>query len=251
MDLISVIIPYFNKRKFIYSTIKSVTSQTYKKLEIIIIYDDHSKKDLEFIRRIKSIDSRIRLIVNKKNIGAGFSRNKGIRFSNGTYIAFLDSDDLWNKNKLEKQLTIMKKRKLDITHTSYFIINENDKILNKRKAKHFINLNSLVKSCDIGLSTVMLKSSILIKKDVFPNLKTKEDYVFWLNLLKRNIKIYGINDTLVRWRNVKNSLSSSVLQKLKDGFSVYNKHLKMNFINSLYFLVLLSVNALLKKINFK
>jgi len=249
MDLVSVIIPYYKKKEYIVKTIDSVISQSYRNLEIIIIYDNGSVNDLDFIRSIKSKDSRIKLIMNKKNIGAGDSRNKGIKFSIGKYIAFLDSDDLWKKNKLKRQLKVMKKNSYNISHTSYEIIEKNSKVIGYRNAKTFNNTKSLLKSCDIGLSTVIIKKSILKKTDKFPNIKTKEDFVFWLKLLDRKISIYGIDMNLTKWRKLNKSLSSSVFQKLKDGFTVYNKYLKMNFVKSIYYLFLLSINSIIKKIN--
>jgi teichuronic acid biosynthesis glycosyltransferase TuaG len=97
MDLVSVIIPYYRKRRYIESTIKSVLNQNYKNLEILIIYDDSNQSDLEFIKKIIKFDKKIKLIINKKNIGVANSRNKGIKKCRGKYIAFLDSDDLWKK----------------------------------------------------------------------------------------------------------------------------------------------------------
>ena len=98
-ELVSVIVPYFKKKKFIKKTINSVVNQTYKKLEIIIVYDDEDQRDLKFIKKLRDLDSRIKLIVNKKNLGAGYSRNIGIKFSKGKYVAFIDSDDIWKKIK--------------------------------------------------------------------------------------------------------------------------------------------------------
>ena len=187
------------------------------------------------------------MLINKKNLGAGLSRNKGIKHAKGKYISFLDADDLWKSKKIEKQLEIMKLNKFDITHTSYEIIDKYGQIIGHRNARDFKNLNSLLKSCDIGLSTVLIKKSILKKNDVFPNIKTKEDFVFWLNLLNKNKHIYGINKKLSKWRKLDNSLSSSIIQKLKDGFRVYNKFMKMSFIFSIYYLILLSLNSIIKK----
>ena len=152
-----------------------------------------------------------------------------------------------NQKKIEKQLEIMKLNKFDITHTSYEIIDKYSQIIGHRNARDFKNLRSLLKSCDIGLSTVIIKKSILKKNDVFPNIKTKEDFVFWLNLLNKNKHIYGINKKLSKWRKLDNSLSSSIIQKLKDGFRVYNKFMKMSFIFSIYYLILLSLNSIIKK----
>ena len=247
MNLVSIIIPYYKKKKYIKKTIKSIINQTYQNLEIIIIYDDPNTNDLDFIKYLKNLDSRIKLIINVKNIGAGLSRNKGIQIAKGKYISFLDSDDLWKKDKLKKQLKIMKKKNLSISHTSYEIIEKNDKIIGHRAARTFNNVDSLLRSCDIGLSTVIIKRSILKKSECFSSMKTKEDFVFWLELLNKNFKIYGIQIYLTKWRKLKNSLSSSVLQRLIDGFTVYNRYLKMNFVKSIYYLFLLSINSIIKK----
>ena len=245
MSLVSVIIPYYRKKQYIYRTLKSVINQSYKKLEIIIIYDDDNKEDLKFIKQITLKDKRIKILVNKKNIGVGLSRNKGIKKSRGEYIAFLDADDLWLKDKIKNQISFMKRKEITFSHTSYSIVNSQNMILSKRNAKNFLKLNDLIKSCDIGLSTVMIKKTHL-KTDKFPNLKTKEDFVLWLKLLSKNVKIYGIDKNLVQWNKTEDSLSSSFMQKLLDGFKVYNYYMKFNFLKSFYYLFLLSLNYLKK-----
>ena len=106
MDLVSVIIPFYKKKLFISDSVNSVLNQTYQNFEIIIIYDDTETIDLEYILKIQSLDKRIKIVKNLKNMGAGLSRNIGISNSNGNYIAFLDADDIWFKNKLETQLNL-------------------------------------------------------------------------------------------------------------------------------------------------
>lgn len=246
MDLVSIIIPYYRKKKYITNTLKSVLKQTYHKVEIIIIYDDEQKKDLKFIKKLIKSDKRISLIINKKSIGAGLSRNKGIKKSKGRYISFIDADDLWRKNKLKLQIEFMKKKNYLISHTSYEIIDKENNTLRHMVARNFHNENELLKSCDIGLSSVIIKREILRKECLFVNLKTKEDFVLWLKILKKNIKIGGLQKNLMLWRKLDNSLSSSVLQKLKDGYHVYNKFMGFNLFKSLYFLFLLSLNSLFK-----
>ena len=164
MDLVSVIIPYYKTKSFIKEAILSVTNQTYQNLEIFIIYDDESLDDLDFIKEIKKLDKRINLIINTKNLGAGFSRNLAIQSAKGTYIAFLDSDDFWKKNKIEKQLSFMKEKNFKISHTSYEIIDHKNNVIGNRVARSFKNIEDLLKSCDIGLSTVLLEKVSNIQK---------------------------------------------------------------------------------------
>ena len=250
MDLISVIIPYYKKKEYIISSINSVLNQTYKNLEIIIIYDDLNKEDLNLLKKIKKKDKRIKIYINKKNLGAGRSRNKGIKLSKGVYVAFLDSDDLWKKNKLKKQIFFMKKNGINASHTSYTIINSNNKIVGSRNAKD-MSYKQLLKSCDIGLSTVVLKKEIITSKIKFANIKTKEDYVLWLKITFNNNKIFALKDNLTKWRKLEDSLSSSRLQKIYDGYLVYRKYMNFNLLKSFGFLMLLSFNYFLKDIKNK
>ncbi len=248
MDLVSVIIPYFKKRNYIKETLISVINQSYNYLEVIVIYDDTNINDLEFLQKIAKSDSRIKILKNDVRLGAGFSRNIGIEKSNGKYIAFLDADDSWSPDKLKSQISFMKQNNYKVSHTSYNIVNEEKKIVGKRKARNLLSINDILKSCDIGLSTVILEKNVIVYNDIkFPNLVTKEDFVFWLTLLKKNYKFYAQNKYLTNWTDSKNSLSSSTVQKLKDGFKVYNKHMNFNFLKSLYYLFCLSLNYLKKK----
>ena len=244
MRLVSIIIPYYKKKNYIEQTIKSILNQKYKKFEILIVYDDTDKTDLHFLKILKKKDNRIKLFINNKNIGAGMSRNKAIRLSKGKYIAFLDSDDLWHPDKLNVQLRFMIKNNISISHTSYNIINKDNLKIGFRKAKK-IKYEDLIKSCDIGLSTVILKKSIL-KNKYFAKLKTKEDYILWLKLAKINYEFYAIDKPLTSWRSLKDSLSSSTIQKLFDGYFVYRIFLKKSVIDSLFSLFILSINFLRK-----
>ena len=246
MKLVSVIIPYFKKKIFIEESVKSAINQSHKNLEIIIIYDDFSHDDLDYILRLKDLDHRISIIINPKTLGAGESRNIGISKSKGAYIAFLDADDIWVPNKIECQINYMQDKNLYCSHTSYNIIDEDGVILNHRTARIFKHFEELLKSCDIGLSTVMVDRTIFSEYCKFPNIKTKEDFVLWLKILKTG-HFFGANDKkLSFWRNSKNSLSTSSLQKLMDGFKVYYIHMDYKFFKSLYLLICLSLNYLKK-----
>jgi len=197
----------------------------------------------------KKINRKIKIIENQKNIGVGRSRNIGIKYSKSKYIAFIDSDDLWNKNKLKFQIKFMLKEKIPISHTSYFLINEDGEKISIRNAKKNLFFNDLIKSCDIGLSTVMVKTSFLKKNNLyFPSLSTKEDYVLWLRLIKISKVIKGFNPTLTYYRKRKNSLSSNLIISLANGYKVYRYHLKSGILESLVRLFILSLYAIKKKI---
>ena len=247
MKLISIIMPYYKKRAFVEEAINSVLCQTYKKFELLLIYDDENLSDYKYISHLAKKDNRIKLFKNKKNLGSGLSRNLGIKHSKGFYSAFLDSDDVWFKNKLKIQLDYMEKNKLPISFTAYKIINEKSEVIGFREAKKIINFSYLINSCDIGLSTVIAKSSLIKKKFNFPNLKTKEDYVFWLNIAKKNINFYGLNKKLSAWRRLSNSLSSNFFQKFCDAYLVYYKYMKYNSVKSIYCLIVLSCYYLKKR----
>ena len=239
--------PYFKKRNYIKKSIISVLKQTYKNFEIIIVYDDQDLSDVDLINSIKKLDKRIFVIFNSKNLGAGYSRNVGIKFANGDLIAFLDSDDVWMKNKLKLQIDFMNKNKADISFTSYDVINSKGIKQGSREAKPILNYENLIKSCDIGLSTVMIKKKILNGYYKFPNLKTKEDYVLWLRLAKKKKIFYGLNIILAQWRITNNSLSANPVQKIFDAFLVYNKYVRFSFLKSCRSVFLLSLNYMIKK----
>jgi len=248
MSLISVIMPYRQKREYVHKAIKSVLGQTYKKFELIIIFDDEKKDDLNFIKSITKNKKKIKIIINNKNIGAGPARNKGIKKAKGKYIAFIDSDDFWKPNKLEKQIKFIESNKYKFIFSSYLIKDENK--LKIRYAKKKLNYNDLLKSCDIGLSTVMLEKSI-VPKNVFPKLNTKEDYVAWLKICKKRITAHGQKDIFVIWNNTKNSLSKPLMRKLIDAFKVYYSYEKLSLITSLIFVFRLSLNYLIKNIKYE
>ena len=244
MSLVSIIIPYSNKKKYLKKTLNSVFAQTYKNFEVLFIYDDPDKSDYQLFKKYLS-KPKVKVFYNKKNLGAGLSRNKGLKYAKGKYIAFLDSDDLWKRNKLKKQLKFMTENKIGASHTSYEIIDKFGKKIGQRNAKEYLDYNSILSSCDIGLSTVIIEKKIL-KNFKFPSTKTKEDYILWLKLTKKKYNFYGYQNSLTKWRKLDNSLSSSTYQKLVDGFKVYNKYLKLNLIISFIYLIRLSINFLLK-----
>ena len=139
----------------------------------------------------------------------------------------------------------MKQHKIKISHTSYYIINYNNKIIGQRKAKD-LSHKQLLRSCDIGLSTIILDKRLIKNNTKFASIKTKEDYVLWLQITLNEKKIYALLNSLTKWRKLDNSLSSSKFQKIKDGYLVYRKYMKFSQVKSIFYLGLLSINFLLK-----
>jgi len=236
---------YYKKKEYVEKSINSVLSQTFQDFELLIVYDDESKKDLEYLKSLVEKDKRIKLIINDKNLGVGESRNKAIKIANGKFIAFLDADDIWHPLKLSKQIKFMIENNFLITHTSYNIINEKNNKVGARLAKN-LKFSDLLRSCDVGLSTVILEKKLLDNL-CFPNLKTKEDYVLWLQLTKKGYDFKAFDEFLTDWRLTENSLSSSTFRKLIDGYNVYRKYLGQNILKSLINLLILSLNFLRKK----
>lgn len=244
MKKVSIIIPYFRGFNFFKQTLSSILKQSYKNYEIIIIYDDDKKEELHLLKKLILKIKKIKLIVNKQNIGAGNSRNKGAELAKGKYLAFIDSDDQWNKNKLRKQINFMEEKKINFSHTSYTVIDENGWKLSKRKAKKKLDYQELLNSCDIGLSTVILTKK-LFNRYKFSKNKTKEDYSLWLKISKKQI-IHGMDQNLTNWRKTRNSLSSNTFQKLFDAYDLYYNQEKFNLFNSMFKVIILSINYLKK-----
>ena len=245
MPLVSVIIPYFKKKEYIQNTLHSILNQTLKDFEILIIYDDENLEEYDFLKNICNSIEQIKIIKNSKNLGAGISRNIGIKNSSGEFLAFIDADDLWLPEKLEKQISYMTKDNIEFCFCGY-----QKKLLNKnievKIQKNELNYDDLLKSNEIGLSTVVLKKNI-IEENLFPTLKTQEDYAAWLKLIKKN-KAYNLQETLVIWNKSKNSLSSNFFQKISDAFKVFYFHENFNIFRSIYYLLKLSLNSIKRKI---
>ena len=247
MPVVSIILPYYRKINYIKKTINSILSQSFKDFEIILIYDDENLQDLHVIEKDYKKNPKIKIIKNTKNLGAGISRNIGIKHAKGKIIAFIDSDDFWMPDKLDRQTKFMQENNFDFTFCNYEKNISERKKIKVESPKSTLSYIDLLKSNEIGLSTVQLNKKIILD-DLFPPLKTKEDYVAWLKITKNNIYAHNFPHNLVQWNKTNESLSSDFFQKLSDGLRVFREYENFNFLKSLYYLLILSINSIKRKI---
>ena len=222
-NLVSVIMPTYNCGKFIEETIKSVANQTYKNWELIIVDDCSKDNTEEIVNRYIERDSRIKYHILETNQGAAVARTKAMKMARGSYMAFLDSDDLWKNDKLEKQINFMEENSYNFTCTAYEQIDENNNLLNKIiRPKIKADYNRILLDCPVGNSTVMYNVDKLGKFEV-PNIRKRNDDALWLQILKKEKYIYGLNEILMQYRIRQNSISSNKLDLIKYHWQLYRQ----------------------------
>lgn len=238
-NLVSVIMPAYNSAEFIGDAIRSVQNQTYRNWELLIVDDASTDSTLQIIQEFSNSNPRIKILQNERNLGAGISRNKAIKAALGDFIAFLDSDDLWKPKKLEIQLMFMKEEGLAVSFSSYELMSQDGKRLQKYiKALPLLTYQKLLKSNYLGNLTGMYDVRKL-GKVYGPEIKKRQDWGLWLEAVKNN-PAKGIQKPLAIYRIRKNSISSNKLEMLHYNFKVYNEVLGFGFGKS----ILLMLNFL-------
>jgi len=235
-NLVSIITPSYNSEKFISETIKSVLNQTYDNWEMIIVDDCSSDNSNEIIKEYSKKDGRIKLIKLEKNSGPAVARNRAIKEAKGRYIAFLDSDDLWMPNKLEKQVEFMKKNNLAFTYSSYYLIDEENHDIGLFNAPERISYRSMLKTCSVGCLTAIYDTNVL-GKIYMPNIIKRQDYGLWLKILKIVGETKGIKEPLAFYRIRKNSVSSNKIKAAKYQWKIYRDVENLNLFKSFYYFI--------------
>jgi glycosyltransferase involved in cell wall biosynthesis len=243
--LISIITPNFNASQFISRTINSVLNQTYKNWELLIVDDCSTDNSVEIIEKFVLEDARIKLFKTSHSSGPANTRNLGIKQALGTYIAFLDSDDYWDVNKLAIQIKTMLENELSFTFTGYYVVSEGNQKLKLVKPKHFVNYTDLLTNNYIGCLTVMYSVDAL-GKVYFPNILKRQDWALWLAITKTGIKAIGIDKPLAYYTKRNNSISSNKLLLLKYNWIVYRKFEKIKLLQSLKLMFILIIKKILK-----
>lgn len=243
--LVSIIMPNYNSEKYVEATVRSVLAQTYQNWELLFVDDCSLDASLELISAFQ--DERIRIFSMKENGGAALARNKAIEEAKGKWIAFLDSDDLWMPEKLEKQITYMHENNIAFSHTDYDVVDENNTIISKFKPKLDVcKYKDILKHNHIGCLTVIYDSDKLGKMFMPTNATKREDLACWLSILKRGEKAYCLHECLAQYKIHSNSVSSNKFKMMKYQWQVYRRVEKINILKSIYYLACWAVMGVFK-----
>nr|WP_294925877.1 glycosyltransferase family 2 protein [uncultured Flavobacterium sp.] len=243
--LVSIIMPCYNSAMYIADAIKSVQNQTYNDWELLIVNDFSIDSSLNIINKFQKHDTRIKCINNAENVGVACSRNIAIQFSKGDYIAFLDSDDIWLPEKLEKQLCFMVKNNYSFTYLGYEKINKNGEIIGKVIAPDKISYYDLLKTCYPGCLTVMINVKV-IKGIPIPLNTKREDYAFWLKIIKETHFAYGLNKVLAQYRIHPHQNSRIKLHMAKETWNLYRNLEKLHLFKAIYYFSNYAIRGILR-----
>lgn len=246
-DLISIIMPSFNSSKYIKNSISSIQNQTYKNWELLITDDCSIDNTTEIIKTFLKHDTRVKLFSLNKNQGAGAARNNSIKQAKGRYIAFCDSDDQWKKNKLEVQLSFIKKNKLLFSFTDYDVVSEDNQFIKRIKCPYKMTYSKLLKNNYVGCLTAIYDKEKLGKM-YMPMIRKRQDWVLWLNIMSKIKNTKGLNDSLSIYRTRAGSVSRGKLLLIKYNWKVYRQELKFTFFASLMYLTQFLFFYTLKKL---
>ena len=243
----SIIIPTLNSHKTLSKCIKSVISQTYTNWEIIIV--DASEND-RCARICKKFDLKEKLIFNKsfKKKGLAYDRLIGIKNARGKYVSFLDSDDIWLKNKLKNQYECIKKYKIKFLCSNYYIVSENKIKYASSYNKNFFNFNFLLKNRPISNSAATVERNLILKVATKYNANIfAEDFLWWSIILKKYYpKCYLVKSHDVVNLYSSNSRSKNIINNYHGVFNIYTKYLNISAFTTIYFFFLLSINTFRK-----
>ena len=251
LDLISIITPSYNSKDFIPETIASVLAQTYQSWEMIIVDDCSSDRSVAYIQSLIDGDDRFKLIALDQNVGAAKARNIAIQEAKGRYIAFLDSDDIWYANKLERQIDFMKKSDISLSYSSYYSIDEfSGEVINEIIIPKKIDYFELLKQNIIGCLTAMYDTKVL-GKVYMPDIRKRQDFALWLKILKMVPYAYGIDEPLAYYRIREDSISNNKLKASLYNWKMYREIEKLPLYKAIYYFACYTYNSIFHKRNRK
>ena len=244
MPQISIITPCYNSAPFLEETIHSVLNQTFTDWEWLITDDCSTDGSVLLIENAN--DPRIILTRSKKNSGAGHARNISLEKASGRFITFLDADDYWESDFLEKMIAFMKEEKAEIAYSNYARCDQNlNPTIGDFKADKIVTFNNLLNTCRLSLLSSMYDSQ-RVGKEYFPEGSKREDHVMWLNLLKKIPLGKPLPKTMAKYRMHASSISRKKKNIMKDQYLVYKEHMHFSTLKSWYYTANWALNGYLK-----
>lgn len=229
---VSIVMPYYNAAQYVVETVESITAQTYKDWELIIVDDCSPAPETESILNdVMAMDNRIRVLYTKENGGAGVARNIGIGEARGQYLAFCDSDDWWYPTKLEEQIKFMEENSYPFTCTWYEDANEKLEPYYTMKQDEKQTYKSMISGCNVGTPGVMIDLKVLGKKNM-PNLRRAEDWGLWMMYLRDTEYLMTYPKALWKYRHVPGSETSNKWKQMQAVIAMYRAVLGFSLVKA-------------------
>ena len=229
--LVSVVMPVHNAESFLKQAIDSVLNQTYQNIELIMVDDCSKDASLRIMSEYAEQDSRVQVIRSDRNRGVACARNIGIQAAKGDYVAFLDSDDVWLPEKLEKQLRLLRDQNAEISYCSVDFVDEKNQKLKSFLVPKTTDYNEMLYRCVFICSTVVVEAKLL-KAHPFNPKFYHEDLLLWIELLALKVKAVGETSVQAQYRIIQGSRSNNKLNAAKNRWKIYREALGMNFFHS-------------------
>ncbi|MDD3078905.1 MAG: glycosyltransferase family 2 protein [Paludibacter sp.] len=246
-ELVSIITPTYNSADFVSETIESIITQTYQNWELLITDDCSTDNTLKILQQYEQKDNRIKIFKLDQNSGAGIARNNSIRNAQGRFIAFCDSDDQWTPDKLEKQIPFMLKNGIALSYSNFNIIDEENNIKGKRMLPKQVSYEDMLLNNYIGCLTAVYDTNA-IGKIYMQSLKNRQDWLLWLEILKRTNYALNLNETVGLYRERTNSISANKFKMMKYNWLIYYKYEGFSLFKSCIYIIRY-LSMYIKKIN--
>ena len=250
-ELISIIVPVYNAEKYIEETIDCVLAQTYTDWELLLVEDCSSDNTVAAIQQYmeRKNDTRVRLIRQPVNMGAARARNRGLQEANGRYVSYLDADDLWIPEKLEKELAFMKEKNASFVFTGYEFADESGRGLGKVvHVPETLTYRQALSNTTIFTTTVMFDTEKLSKEQLEMPVIKSEDTALWFKVLRSGVVAYGLDENLVKYRRAGKTLSSNKLEAIRRIWNLYRKAEGLNVFASIWHFCFWAMRAVGRRI---